>query len=491
MNLLTALITGHIARLTSEKIKLVTYLMVALVALLAVFGTVLQNNNNIEKSHSADAKDGLQGASPSGLNMGAVKAGLRGTNTSTTKTPIAIKAASLNGALGLATSSEIYGLKNSGAYQMYQRGAIIYSPVTGARVSTGAIRTTWASTGFENGYLGYPVTDEIGGLRNGGAYQMYERGAIIWSPDTGAQVSVGGIRTVWASTGFENGVLGYPTSNEITGLKNGGVYQMYERGVIIWSPASGGYVSTGGIRTLWASTGFENGALGYPTSNEYVTAPGGHVAQNYQGGTIKWSPSGASITYNPVTATPVPPVSSPYPVSNIPAVNYKTIIHLNLRSGPGAEYDVIDSGIAGTIVSGTGKASGIWYEVKLGTFTGWMSSEYLQDVTGVNTIKALQAYADSKLGNATQLECLVTLWDRESNWNYRAINPAFNPTMPNTPSYQAFGIPQAAPGIKMATSGADWQTNPRTQINWGLDYIAQRHGAPCNALDHSYKVGWY
>lgn len=212
------------------------------------------------------------------------------------KTAIATKAASLGGSLGAVAGGEIGGLKNGGVYQMYQGGAIVWSPATGARVSTGAIRTTWASTGFENGYLGYPTTDEIGGLKNGGAYQMYQGGAIIWSPKTGAQISVGGIRNVWASTGFENGYLGYPTSNEIGGLRDGGVYQMYEGGAIIWSPATGGFASTGGIRSVWASTGFENGRLGYPTTNEYSTGGGG-VAQNYQGGVIKWSPSGSSVVY--------------------------------------------------------------------------------------------------------------------------------------------------------------------------------------------------
>jgi uncharacterized protein YkwD len=214
-----------------------------------------------------------------------------------TQSAIAIKAASLNGSLGYATGSEVYGLKGGGSYQMYQGGAIIYSPASGARVSKGAIRTTWASTGFENGYLGYPVSDEVGGLRNGGAYQNYQGGSIIWSPKTGARISVGGIRTVWAASGYENGPLGYPTGNEVYGLKNGGVYQMYEGGAILWSPATGGYISKGGIRTLWASTGFENGRLGYPTSNEYVTGPNGSVAQNYQGGKINWSPTGSSIVY--------------------------------------------------------------------------------------------------------------------------------------------------------------------------------------------------
>ena len=45
----------------------------------------------------------------------------------------------------------------------------------------------------------------------------------------------------------------------------------------------------------------------------------------------------------------------------------------------------------------------------------------------------------------------------------------------------AYGIPQALPGSKMATAGADWQTNPATQITWGLGYISARYGTPCGA----------
>jgi uncharacterized protein with LGFP repeats len=101
---------------------------------------------------------------------------------------------------------------------------------------------------------------------------------------------------MWATTGYENGYLGYPTSNEIGGLKNGGVAQIYQGGVVYWSPATGAYVSTGGIRAMWGATGYENGRLGYPTSNEYVTSAG-NVAQNYQGGTIKWGSRGNTIVY--------------------------------------------------------------------------------------------------------------------------------------------------------------------------------------------------
>ena len=80
-----------------------------------------------------------------------------------------------------------------------------------------------------------------------------------------------------------------------------------------------------------------------------------------------------------------------------------------------------------------------------------------------------------------QFVCLETLWFRESNWNHKATNPTSG----------AYGIPQSLPGRKMATSGADWKTNPATQIKWGAQYIEKRYGTPCEALDFFYDKNWY
>ncbi|OCG76001.1 lytic transglycosylase domain-containing protein [Microbacterium sediminis] len=82
---------------------------------------------------------------------------------------------------------------------------------------------------------------------------------------------------------------------------------------------------------------------------------------------------------------------------------------------------------------------------------------------------------------ADQFGCLVSLWNKESGWNYQAANP----------SSGAYGIPQSLPGSKMATVGADWATNPVTQIRWGLDYISRAYGTPCAAWGHSQAVNWY
>ncbi len=79
-----------------------------------------------------------------------------------------------------------------------------------------------------------------------------------------------------------------------------------------------------------------------------------------------------------------------------------------------------------------------------------------------------------------QFGCLVELWNHESGWRTNAANPS-----------GAYGIPQALPGSKMAAYGDDWETNPATQIKWGLGYISGRYGTPCGAWDSFNSQGWY
>ncbi len=92
-----------------------------------------------------------------------------------------------------------------------------------------------------------------------------------------------------------------------------------------------------------------------------------------------------------------------------------------------------------------------------------------------------QQLAAARGWGADQFACLLPLWNRESGWSVSASNSGSG----------AYGIPQALPGSKMASAGADWQTNPATQITWGLGYIAARYGTPCAAWSHSLSTGWY
>ncbi len=82
--------------------------------------------------------------------------------------------------------------------------------------------------------------------------------------------------------------------------------------------------------------------------------------------------------------------------------------------------------------------------------------------------------------STSQFGCLQDLWQRESGWSYDAENPS-----------GAYGIPQSLPGSKMASAGADWETDPRTQIIWGLGYIKNVYGSPCAAWDFELANNYY
>ena len=90
---------------------------------------------------------------------------------------------------------------------------------------------------------------------------------------------------------------------------------------------------------------------------------------------------------------------------------------------------------------------------------------------------ALQLYG----WGGDQFTCYDNIIMRESLWDQYADNP----------NSSAYGIPQALPGKRMASEGADWRTNPATQIKWGLKYVKERYGTPCRAWSFKRANGWY
>ncbi|MFH9861726.1 transglycosylase SLT domain-containing protein [Streptomyces sp. NPDC017202] len=80
-----------------------------------------------------------------------------------------------------------------------------------------------------------------------------------------------------------------------------------------------------------------------------------------------------------------------------------------------------------------------------------------------------------------QFQCFSNIVDHESGWNHKAVNP----------SSGAYGLVQAYPGSKMSSAGADWRTNPATQIKWGLNYMNDRYGSPCDAWAYWQANGSY
>ncbi|MFC9091248.1 lytic transglycosylase domain-containing protein [Streptomyces sp. NPDC048231] len=96
------------------------------------------------------------------------------------------------------------------------------------------------------------------------------------------------------------------------------------------------------------------------------------------------------------------------------------------------------------------------------------------------TVAQIQAMARQIVG-ANQFQCFSNIVDHESSWNYRAVNAGSG----------AYGLVQALPGSKMSSVGSDWQTNPATQIKWGLNYMNQSYGSPCQAWSFWQANHWY
>ncbi|MGW0817564.1 aggregation-promoting factor C-terminal-like domain-containing protein [Streptomyces viridiviolaceus] len=96
------------------------------------------------------------------------------------------------------------------------------------------------------------------------------------------------------------------------------------------------------------------------------------------------------------------------------------------------------------------------------------------------TVSQIQAMARQMVPSG-QWQCFSNIVDHESSWNYKAVNP----------SSGAYGLFQALPGSKMSSVGADWQTNPATQIKWGLNYMDSRYGSPCEAWSFWQTNHWY
>ena len=103
----------------------------------------------------------------------------------------------------------------------------------------------------------------------------------------------GAIFDKWARSGGENSPLGQPTSPETAGDGNAR-YVTFERGALYWSPQSGAEPVTGAIYAAWGKLGFERGVLGLPTSGE-INEPQ-WIVQNFQHGTLNFDREKGTVT---------------------------------------------------------------------------------------------------------------------------------------------------------------------------------------------------
>ena len=125
-----------------------------------------------------------------------------------------------------------------------------------------------------------------------GRFADFEHGSIYWHPKTGAfAIPKGGLYEAFSARKWEQGELGYPVRVHAV-LDRGGV-QAFQGGVlyVLNGADPKGHVVHGVIGARWAKEGYEKGALGWPTSDEY--ADGNGRRQDFEHGSLLWDPSGA------------------------------------------------------------------------------------------------------------------------------------------------------------------------------------------------------
>lgn len=156
----------------------------------------------------------------------------------------------------------------------------------------GQIETAYFATGGSARW-GVPLIAESNAARGGKFQTFKENVSFYWHPavDGGNAHQIGGaIRAKWGENRWENGPLGFPTTDELQarGPFNAvtGAMNAFQGGVVYWSPTTGAWPVWGEILVKWSAEKRESGKYGYPTGPEIKTGTG--FSQTFQRGVITW-----------------------------------------------------------------------------------------------------------------------------------------------------------------------------------------------------------
>ena len=205
--------------------------------------------------------------------------------------------------LGSAATPIVCGIKSGGCWQLFSAGLIVYSPDTGAQEMQARMHQSWVGQGYENGWMGYPTTPTVCGIKDGGCWQLFQGGVIMYSPATGTQPMRSVVHAAWVGQGYENGWMGYPTTPTNCVARDGGCWQLFQDGLVMYSPATGAQPMRSVVHRAWVAQGYENGWMGYPTSASQPTSAGGYT-QTFQGGSLTVDAAGVPTYAGTVTTAP-------------------------------------------------------------------------------------------------------------------------------------------------------------------------------------------
>jgi uncharacterized protein with LGFP repeats len=172
---------------------------------------------------------------------------------------------------------------------------------------TAAINMAWRAAGGVNGPLGAKQGGEqpIGG---DGIVQAFVGGKVFFSPATGANALESDILAKYESLGGPVGSdLGFPVANESDGgigpASRIATFSAADKPVIFWTPDHGAFVVRGAIKTAWDKLRGPTGKLGAPVGDQ--AADGDTVSQKFTGGKIAWNRANNTFTTDPANLAPL------------------------------------------------------------------------------------------------------------------------------------------------------------------------------------------
>lgn len=188
--------------------------------------------------------------------------------------------------LGYPITNEVK-IRDEGTYQRFQKGNMYYTPRHGSKLVYGAIFEKWGETDYENGPLGYPITDELVTTDEKGRYNEFEFGTVYWSAKTGAHEVYGLIRDAFLRAGGVD-TVGFPKTGERFVPDKSGKYNHFENGSVYWKVGQKkAFFVPQWVVDAWSQLGWEKGVLGFPV-NDAETIDGMDT-QGFEGGTIGYN----------------------------------------------------------------------------------------------------------------------------------------------------------------------------------------------------------
>ncbi|WP_459963453.1 LGFP repeat-containing protein [Nocardia sp. IFM 10818] len=215
---------------------------------------------------------------------------------SVTRGLIAAKYAALgarSSVLGAPRSGEMAATTaGTSAVQWFERGRLYWRNDIGAFEVHGAIGGKYFGLGSVTSFLGYPVTDETATPDGAGRFNHFQGGSIYWSPVGQAHAVYGAIRDKWSAMAWERGFLGYPISDEV-GV-TGGRASQFQGGNVYWSAGTAAHEVHGAILSRYLQFGGTGSTLGLPVSDEYDITGGRR--SDFQHGAIEWNATTGVVT---------------------------------------------------------------------------------------------------------------------------------------------------------------------------------------------------